>query len=365
MADAPLDTCGCCEGIAPATPAATANPPGQTRLVYRVGTHARFRESMLAAIGRQPALAGLATRADGDPSVAVMDAFATALDVLTFYNERFVNEGYLRTATERRSVLELARAIGYELAPGVAASTYLAFTLEEAPGAPQRITIAAGAKAQSIPGQDELPQVFETGAAIEARPAWNAMRPQLFARTLPKPNVTSLWFAGTATNLRQGDAILFVHMTGAQTLPTNDSASRWQLRRLLEVTQDNDGRRTFVRWGKPLNSHASPATTVHALRTRAYLFGHNAPPTSSLLMTQNLAQKAAAADCAAGDVQVGTTIGSEAVAPFMEYGEERTHASRRRLEGQGRRSERGVDPALRNLALDTGETLEQRRSDTS
>jgi hypothetical protein len=359
VADAPLDTCGCCEGIAPATPAATVNPPGQTRLVYRVGTHARFRESMLAAIRRQPALAGLATRADGDPSVAVTDAFATALDVLTFYNERFVNEGYLRTATERRSVLELARAIGYELAPGVAASTYLAFTLEEAPGAPQRITIAAGAKAQSIPGQDELPQVFETGAAIEARPAWNAMRPQLFARTLPKPNVTSLWFAGTATNLRQGDAILFVHAEGAQTLPTNDAASRWQLRRLLEVTQDDDGRRTFVRWGKPLNSHSSPETTVHALRTRAYLFGHNAPPTSSLLMTQNLAQKAAAPTVLQVMSEVGTTIGSEAVAPFMETVKSALTQAAEDLRIKATALNAALDPALRNLALDTGETLSE------
>ena len=43
---------------------------------------------------------------------------ACVADVLTFYQERIANEGFLRTATERRSVLELARAIGYELKPG-------------------------------------------------------------------------------------------------------------------------------------------------------------------------------------------------------------------------------------------------------
>lgn len=282
MADERLDTCGCCEGTTPATPAATANPPGQARLVYRAGTHARFKASMLAAIGGKSALAGLATRADADPSVALMDAAATALDVLTFYNERFANEGYLRTATERRSVLELARAIGYELAPGVAASTYLAFTLEETPGAPQSITIDAGTKAQSVPGQDELPQVFETGAAIEARPMWNAMRPQLLARTQPAPGDTSLYLAGLATNLRPGDAVLFVHASGATTLPVTDSTARWQMRRLLDVTADNAAGRTRIRWGGALNANAAPATTVHALRTRAALFGHNAPPSPSI-----------------------------------------------------------------------------------
>jgi hypothetical protein len=283
-----LDTCGCCGGIEPATPASVENPPGQSQLVYRVGTHGQFKASMLDAIGRAAALEGLTTRADGDPSVAVMDAFATALDVLTFYNERYANEAYLRTATERRSVLELARSIGYELAPGVAASTYLAFVCEESPGAPESVTVAPGTKAQSIPGQDEVPQVFETSVEIEARPVWNAMRPQLTARTQPKSGDTSLYLEGLATNLRQGDAILFVHNAGAQTLPTNDANARWQMRRLLEVTPDNDARRTLIRWGGALNSNASTVTTVHALRTRAYLFGHNAPPSVSIAAFGNI-----------------------------------------------------------------------------
>ena len=53
-------------------------------------------------------------------------------DVLTFYQERLANESFLRTASERRSILELARLIGYELHPGVAASGFLAFTLDDA-----------------------------------------------------------------------------------------------------------------------------------------------------------------------------------------------------------------------------------------
>jgi hypothetical protein len=68
-------------------------------------------------------LTDLATRALDDPSMAILDAAAVVADVLTFYQERIANEGFLRTATERRSVLEMARAIGYELNPGVAATT--------------------------------------------------------------------------------------------------------------------------------------------------------------------------------------------------------------------------------------------------
>ena len=65
------------------------------------------------------------------------------LDVLAFYQERLANESFLRTATERRSILELARLIGYQPSPGVAASTWLAFTLQEAPGLPGQPPVAA------------------------------------------------------------------------------------------------------------------------------------------------------------------------------------------------------------------------------
>src|SRR5262245_8940870 len=120
--------------------------PGQPALAYRLGTQVSFLRAMLARLASQTIpdsphqdarpLAALTTRASDDPAIALLDAWATVADVLTFYQERIANEGYLRTATERRSVLELARAIGYELKPGVAASAYLAFTVESAAGAP-------------------------------------------------------------------------------------------------------------------------------------------------------------------------------------------------------------------------------------
>ena len=56
---------------------------------------------------------------------------------------------YLRTATERISLQELARLIGYRLRPGVAAETWLAFALETPPTPPAGA--AARARAPSSP----------------------------------------------------------------------------------------------------------------------------------------------------------------------------------------------------------------------
>ncbi len=232
MSTPPHDTCGCCAGVTPLTPAELEHRPGLSALAYRVGTHGSFKTTMHSRLAGQPALSTLTTRDDDDPALALIDACATMLDVLTFYQERIANEGYLRTATERRSILELARKVGYELNPGVAASTYLAFTLEDAPGSPGVATIDVGTRVQSLPGPGELPQTFETTEPFVAHVEWNKLRPRL---TQPqhlaiqdnqlslivggnqKIAAQRLYIAGTQANLKAGDPLLVT--IGATTLP--------------------------------------------------------------------------------------------------------------------------------------------------
>jgi predicted phage baseplate assembly protein len=223
------ETCGCCEGIERLTPLALLNRPGLDALLYRVGTHASFFETMLARLSQYPLeialdefdeqgrrkidtlypLRGLTTRDPSDPAIALLDAWATVADVLTFYQERIANEGYLRTATERRSILELARLVGYALRPGVAASVYLAYTLETG----HDVTIQPGNRAQSVPGPGELPQSFETADKLEAHAGLNALKPRLsqpqyITRTLLN-QATPIYFTGIANNLKPNDSILF------------------------------------------------------------------------------------------------------------------------------------------------------------
>lgn len=206
--------CGCCEGQQARTPIELYNRPGLSVIAYRVGSFTDFKAGMQARLSAsdQAALAGLRSRDDDDFSIALLDAWSVVSDVLTFYQERFINESYLRTATERLSVLEQARLIGYQLSPGVAASTYLAFTLEDPPGAPQQavkqITIESGVKVQSTPGPDENPQVYETVEQVEARVEWNQMRPRLYQPQVLSAGMTSIVFEGTDTRVKPGDTLL-------------------------------------------------------------------------------------------------------------------------------------------------------------
>jgi hypothetical protein len=221
--------CGCCAGTEVATPKETANRPGLSALAYRVGTHAAFLETMKARLSNlaleipifdehgQPdknriyPLQDLKTRDASDPAIALLDAWAIVGDVLTFYQERIANEGYLRTATERHSILELARLIGYRPRPGVASSVYLAYTLDDKS---EPVEIPAGARAQSIPGPGELPQSFETSAPLAARKEWNDLKP----RTTQPQRITldnalaieRIYFEGTAINLKANDLLMLV-----------------------------------------------------------------------------------------------------------------------------------------------------------
>ena len=243
--------CGCCEGIEQVTPVSFVNRPGLSALAYRVGSHSTFLESMLARVSlhsldadssadafsetKPRPLKFLLTRESEDPAIAFLDAWATVADVLTFYQERIANEGFLRTAIERRSVLELAWLIGYQLRPGVASSTYLAYTLDKESEA----LIPAGTRALSIPGPGELPQPFETADDLEARADWNLLqvrltRPQVLTEELGSEG-RPIYLKGTATNLKQGDPLLvaFAH-PGAK------------LYRVIKVEADSAADRTKV-----------------------------------------------------------------------------------------------------------------------
>jgi len=227
-----LCSCGCCEGLSPETPLEVNNRPGLSAIAYRVGTYHDFRESLLSALSDAdlPDLQSLKTRDDDDFTISLLDAWAVVSDVLTFYQERIANESYLRTATERYSILQMARLIGYELRPGVAASTYLAFTLDESVAA----YLDAGIKVQSVPATGEQAQTFETVEKIQARPEWNVIRPRLLVPQPVKLNRGLFIFNGVTNDLKKGDVLLVVE-TG-----------KFFVRSVLNVQIDANARTTTV-----------------------------------------------------------------------------------------------------------------------
>jgi len=288
----PGGTCGCCVGIRAMTPQRHQNRPGLPAISYRTGRHNDFVASMRTELSRSaahPTLANLRTRDDDDPTIALIDAWAMACDVLTFYTERLAAESYLRTATEQSSLQELGRLVAYRLAPGAAAETPLAFALEAPPGpvapvtptpgsvppaVPASVLLPLGLRVQSVPGPGQRPQTFETVEQIEARPGWNAMQVVRTRFVPPHLNQRAAWFAGTDAAIVPGQAIL---------LASDDLVGdKWDVRLVTEVRPDLAADRTYVRWDRGLGSQnpvnrPADAPDAYVLRKRLRVFGHQAP----------------------------------------------------------------------------------------
>jgi len=177
-------TCGC-EGCRDGASCGGARGAG---LPYRMEAHreviARMHRRLRESLPEATFALGPPGEVD-DVAAGLMDAWATMAEVLSFYQERVVAEGYLRTATEDRSLEALARMVGHDPRPPSSASAWLAVTTDDAvAGGEARVD--AGTQVQSVPPPGEEPQVFEVARDTAVRPTWNALRPRL---RLPPPRL--------------------------------------------------------------------------------------------------------------------------------------------------------------------------------
>lgn len=275
--------CDTCQGIEPLTPEPVANRPGLPALRYRVGTHGSFLESMLARLSvygaehayaeaatrparrtgqsALPPSSWLRTREPADPTIAMLDAWSTVGDILTFYQERIANEGYLGTAIERRSIHELAHLVGYKLRPALSSSVFLAFDVQPPPALdrdvppppPHEVQIPKGTQARHIPGPGEQPQVFETTEELIARPEWNQLKPRV---TKPmridatsSRNENEIRVERIDTGVQPGDLLLLVCPPSSTTENGQSRLNQQQtaIRRVKEVILDPSRQQSVIK----------------------------------------------------------------------------------------------------------------------
>lgn len=253
------------------------NSPGLSALAYRISDYTTAKQRVLESlyvplIPDRITLAALKTRDRDDLTIALIDAWAMVIDVLTFYQERIANEGFWRTATERRSLLELSRTIGCELDPGVAASTYLVFTVETT--APKMVTVAAGTAIASIPGENEQSQIFETNEPLIAHADWNVLAPRLSRPQTITSKTNQLYLQGLNLQLQSGDRLLLI----------DEDAPEYQyLLKLTAVELLTAQQQTRITWEAQTLGVGSPRRPrLFAFRQRVGLFGNIAPKWDTL-----------------------------------------------------------------------------------
>jgi photosystem II stability/assembly factor-like uncharacterized protein len=277
------------------------NRPGLAKLSYRISDYAGFRQRLLSLLStilrpedgskKNGPLAKLTSILEDDPAIAILDAWAVVADVLTFYQERIANEGYLRTATERLSLIELAQTIGYKLNPGVAASTYLAFTVEDTPNSPKVAIVPKGTQIMSVPIKDELPQTFETSADFTAYAEFNAIKPRLSRPQVITKSTYQLYLNKINAQLQIGDWLLLVDESLKLQIIDESPKLQMYLLHLTKVEENREAGYTLVQWQEylPTINTIVRNPKVFAFRQKAFLFGNNAPKWSDMPVEIKLA----------------------------------------------------------------------------
>lgn len=245
------------------------NRPALSQISYRVGTYGSFRDEMLRRISRG-GLASLLTRDSDDYSITIMELFAAVADVLTFYQERYAQEFFLRTAVRPESLARLAAMLDYQLRPGTAARAYLAFTID----AGKRPLIPARLRVQSVPETGQRPQTFETLADLQADAALDRVR------VYPAPVADNPFALGSkqaylapgpgsevaAAALHQGDRLILV------------DANAGAVEQIEVDGVDVEDDRFLLRWKAPIQRTGwTPDTLVLKVSRVFRVFGYNAP----------------------------------------------------------------------------------------
>ena len=103
-------------------------------------------------------------RDPADFGMTLVELFAYMGDILNYYIDRAANEGFLATATQRKSVLQLANLLGYTPTDAVAATATLTFT--NSTGSDITLPALTQVATSLIVNSTTAQVVFETNSAL-------------------------------------------------------------------------------------------------------------------------------------------------------------------------------------------------------
>lgn len=133
-----------------------------TNIDYTSKDFTAFMQSMVAYA--RTVMPDWNTGSEGDMGVALLEAFAYPLDILSYYGDRISEEAYLPTATQRLSLLNIAQMLGYTVSNGAPATGTVTFMT--ANPNPQVVVPAGTQVATTYVSMVDAPIIYETMAAV-------------------------------------------------------------------------------------------------------------------------------------------------------------------------------------------------------
>lgn len=249
------------------------NRAGLSHIKYRLGSYADIREALLRNLDKTPGLSQWTHRGADDPGIALLEGASILGDILTFYQELYANEAYLRTAQWLESIADLVRLLGYRLSPGLGGRTTFAFEIK----GDQPVTIPAGfpvkAEVEGLP----KPAEFEAGAPVIAYPWLSKFN---LYRRLYTPNITQATtefyiFAPdqflTPTELKLNDRLL-IGEADSQTNPTRLNNAEIVI---VDTIRELHGQKIYKIKGALKRSSSIFNLTAFKIGRTFHHFGHN------------------------------------------------------------------------------------------
>ena len=259
----------------PGFPKTIDNRPGLPRIAFRIGTYSSIRQALFSALNNSPLLLPWTHRQPDDPGIALLEGVATLGDILTFYQELYANEAWLRTAQWPESITSLVRLLGYRPAPGIGGLAEAVFEFKGA--TPVTVKAGFGFNAQ-IAGQP-APVDFETAADIVAVP--NLSRFWLYApwstpaigpgTTVISVATSALAAAGVTVKAKDRLALL-----DPATVADPNSVN-WQIGVVASVTTVLDQTVITIKGSWQGNAPSGGTLMAYKLGRSFHAYGYNAP----------------------------------------------------------------------------------------
>lgn len=127
------------------------------RVDYTTKDYHGYREDMIELIPKK--LPEWTDHSPNDPGIVILELLAYQLEKESYYNDRVANEVFLSTATQRKSVIEHCKKIGYELAWQTSAKHLQVFEIVPQP---EPVVIPKGTLLGTKASGGEDAVIFET-----------------------------------------------------------------------------------------------------------------------------------------------------------------------------------------------------------
>jgi hypothetical protein len=252
------------------------NRPKLDHVQYRIGKYSEFRKYLMRELYKSEALKRWTHLSGDDPAFALLEGACMLCDILTFYQELYANEAYLRTAIQKESISDLVKLIGYQLSPGLGGIASFAIAIK----GDKAVTLSS-----KLPIKVEIvgiqkPVIFQTSEEHVCFPTLNKFH--LYA---PNKNsdisgdTTKFYVDDIGVNkldlpeLRSADKILIgeINSTNSRRVINTEIVTIDEVKQVL-------GKTVFTIKGNLKRTNYSPSAIGFKLGPAHKHFGYNAPP---------------------------------------------------------------------------------------